>query len=108
MTTTAKTRWLLLLIALVFIGLLAGGTWFYREQEQYVRREVEQELNTIAELKAGEIARWRRERIADAMILLRSPYFVAGAKRYLSEPKPEDAQGCQSPDWQMRRMSHVF
>lgn len=92
MTTTAKTRWLLLLIALVFIGLLAGGTWFYREQEQYVRREVEQELNTIAELKAGEIARWRRERIADAMILLRSPYFVAGAKRYLSEPKPEDAE----------------
>jgi PAS domain S-box-containing protein len=92
MTTTARTRWLLLLIAFVFIGLLAGGTWFYREQGQYVRREVEQELNTIAKLKVNEIVRWRRERIADAMILLKSPYFVAGAKRYLSEPSPEDAE----------------
>ncbi len=96
MTTTARTRWLLLLITIFFIGLLAGGIWFYHDQERYVRGEVEQELNTIAELKAGEIVRWRRERLADAMVLLNSPYFVAGATRYLDEANPEDAEAVLS------------
>lgn len=96
MTTTSRTRWLLALVALIFLVILIAGGWFYREQERYVRRNVEEEIEAIAELKVGDIVRWRRERLADAHLLLHSRDLVVRAMRYLHEPNAEDEEAVVS------------
>ena len=50
----------------VFIVLLTCGSWFYRVQEQTMRKGVETNLASIAQLKANQIVSCREERLKDA------------------------------------------
>jgi signal transduction histidine kinase/ABC-type nitrate/sulfonate/bicarbonate transport system substrate-binding protein/CheY-like chemotaxis protein/HPt (histidine-containing phosphotransfer) domain-containing protein len=50
------------------LAIAAGGCWLYRRETQAARREKQSELKAIAELKAGQIAAWRDERLADARV----------------------------------------
>ncbi|OPX75111.1 MAG: sensory histidine kinase AtoS [Methanoregulaceae archaeon PtaB.Bin152] len=73
----------------VFIFLVIGaGVIFYQSQEQQAKETVHHELVSIGTLKAGEIARWREERLYDARTLSRSPFFIDGVRQYLAEPDP--------------------
>ncbi|MGA2281833.1 MAG: PAS domain S-box protein [Verrucomicrobiota bacterium] len=64
-------RWKAVL-AVVVLALLIGGVCFYHVQEQRVRQDVESDLFAITELKAGQIAAWRAERLGDASLLAES------------------------------------
>ena len=60
-------------LLLVFFSLTAGivttAFLYYRNYEQHYRMEVESQLSAIAELKVGELADWRAERLADALLV---------------------------------------
>ena len=71
---------------------MAGAAWFYRIQERAVRQNVEERLASIARLKADHIATWRRERLADAAVLMESPFLHQGVARFLSDPRSEYAE----------------
>lgn len=79
--------WLLAAVAVVLLGLVAGGIWFYRTQEQELREHKENELQAIAQLKVQEIAIWRAERLGDAAILSDSPLFIEGVAHWLLNPQ---------------------
>ncbi|HSR36808.1 MAG TPA: hypothetical protein VLL73_06460, partial [Desulfurivibrionaceae bacterium] len=72
----AVPRWLLALMAVILLGLLAGGFWFYRSQEAHHRQIAEANLNAIAKLKVEQIVQWRRERLADAGFIMEGPFYV--------------------------------
>ena len=58
-----------LLIGLFGLGVLAlavGGYRLYRHETESVRSERRNDLKAIAELKVGQIAAWRKERLGDA------------------------------------------
>ncbi len=76
-----SSRWLAATFALLLLLLLAGGAWFYRAQEQQLRREAEADLQAIADLKVSQIVGWRAERLADAAVLAHSPLFIEGVAR---------------------------
>jgi len=60
-------KWSLIgLFGVAALALAAGGYWLYRHETQSVRSEKQSELEAIAELKANQIAAWRKERLADA------------------------------------------
>ncbi len=80
-------RWLLLTLALVILALLIGGYWFYDDHRQQLRRQAEEGLQATAQLKAEQIATWRRERLADAAILRDSPFFNEAVTRWLADPQ---------------------
>jgi len=46
-------------------GIIAAGTLYYRNYKQDYRLEVERRLSAISELKVGELAQWRKERLGD-------------------------------------------
>ena len=57
-------KWSLIgLFGVAALALAAGGYWLYRHQTQAIRSEKQSELKAIAELKAGQIAAWRSERV---------------------------------------------
>jgi len=51
----------------VFLALVTAGIWFYRSQHGRLRNEAITTLQTIAELKALQIAEWRSDSLTDAV-----------------------------------------
>jgi len=80
-------RRLIVVLAIVMLILIVGGLGAYLNQEQQLRQQAEEDLQTIAELKTNQIAAWRAERLSDATILTESPFFTAGVSKWLSDPQ---------------------
>ncbi len=85
--TLRASRSFMLVFALLAAGLVAVGYVHFHDYEQHYRTEVERQLSAVAELKAGELAAWRAERLADATVLFRSAVFAALVRRALGNPK---------------------
>jgi PAS domain S-box-containing protein len=85
-------RWLKVALVLSMLALVAGGAWFYRVQKQAMLYEAEENLNTIARLKANQIAAWRFERLGDANVLSKNEFFVSGVVRFLSSRTDENTR----------------
>jgi PAS domain S-box-containing protein len=87
-----SSRMLYLAIALVTVVFLVAGYLFYHFREQQMRQRVESELSITAQLKAGEIAHWREERLLDADMLRRSPFFIEGVEKFMASPSDTEAK----------------
>ena len=84
--------WLKAVLAVAVLALLAGGVSFYRVQERHVSRDVEANLQSIAELKAKQIAAWRIERLADVNVFIKSPFFNEAVGQWLESPDPRKTE----------------
>jgi len=82
----------LVITSLIVLALLIGGAWFYHDQEQSIRKEVERQLATIVHMKVKEITAWRAERLADAAVFAESPLIAQGVARFMADPRPEAAE----------------
>lgn len=80
------------IMAAVAVAILVGGYLFYYFQEQQMRQRIEGGLSVVAELKAEQIEEWRNGRLADADILVGSPFFVEGVQAYLDSPTDTEAR----------------
>jgi PAS domain S-box-containing protein len=69
---SAFPRFLVILLVVLTTAIGASGFFIIKRQLAEARREVEDDLVTIADLKVGQIARWRQERLADARTVLDS------------------------------------
>jgi len=86
-------RWLASGLSLVLLILVTGGAWLYRAQEQSLRQWVEQELRSVAELKADRIANWRAHQLAAADEVMRSPFFAEVAAQWTPELRADHGEG---------------
>jgi hypothetical protein len=82
---------LILIFVLLAAGIVTAGSLSYRSYEKRYRAEVERQLSAIAELKVGELAQWRRERLGDAGIIYRNAAFTALAARVFTNPQDAEA-----------------
>ncbi|MCJ7589492.1 MAG: PAS domain S-box protein, partial [Candidatus Aminicenantes bacterium] len=88
--------------------LLTGGVLFYRAQEQSLRIDAESDLQTVAELKVGQIARWRTERLADSSELMESLFAKDAILRWLADPRSEAAGDILIRFRSLGRYRHYF
>jgi PAS domain S-box-containing protein len=76
----------------VFVALAMGigvaGSVYYRDQKSVIERRQLDELWTIADAKATQIAAWRRERMADAEVIFTNPSVTASLQRVLERRAP--------------------
>lgn len=72
--------------SLAILGLVAGGYVYYHSEENHIRQDKYREIATIAELKAGQIDQWRKERLGDALRTARSPLFREAVVRWMRDP----------------------
>ncbi len=89
--------WMAVFILLTAI-LLAGGYGYYRGEAERIRQEKYHDIAAIAELKAGQIQQWRRERLADARRATRSPFFRQALETWRAVPENLDLRA----DWRLR------
>jgi two-component system, cell cycle sensor histidine kinase and response regulator CckA len=88
----AFPRWMKTALVGTMLAILASGVWFYRVQEEQQRRQVEDQLTAIARIKAGQIAGWRAERLANAAVLTESPFLSQCVAQFMADPRSEAAE----------------
>ena len=81
-----------LIFVLLAAGIVTVGYRSYRNYERNFYSAAERQLSAIAELKAGELAQYRKERLKDAGIFLNNDGFSFLVKRFLTNPEDVDAQ----------------
>jgi PAS domain S-box-containing protein len=84
--------WLILIYFVLAAGILAAGYFYYRAMEDSNRVEVEHELSSVANLKAGELTGWRKERMGDAGLFHKNPEFSSLVRRFFSNKDDKSAR----------------
>lgn len=82
----------ILIFILMALGVILAGYLNYRSYERQLIATMQEQLSSIAELKVGELAQWRKERLGDGAILFKNATFSNLARRYLETPEDTDAQ----------------
>jgi signal transduction histidine kinase len=94
MYTTAGTRFLQpplrhplvvwLVVGLILLtGSTAAGVWYYRHQKETFRENVWSDLTAVADRKVGQIAEWRRTRLAEARVLSAVPSLASSVNELI-------------------------
>ena len=60
----------IVIFIILSIGILTSGYLYYKNQEDYIKREKQQELAAIIALKIDQIISWRQERIDFASTIM--------------------------------------
>ncbi|MCU0613248.1 MAG: hypothetical protein MUE60_15870, partial [Candidatus Eisenbacteria bacterium] len=84
--------WAKVVLPLAFLVFAAGGAWFYRAQDHDMRRKVEEELASIAALKAEQIVAWRRDQLEDAGLIAENATLTVATARYWANPGGETGE----------------
>jgi PAS domain S-box-containing protein len=75
----------------IFMSLVAGifiiGFIFYQKQQEHIKIEAQNDLAAIADLKVGQIARWRKERIIDAKLVYNNTAIARQIESYFKTPE---------------------
>jgi signal transduction histidine kinase len=80
--------WHLIIIFLVMtIGIGASGYLYYKGQREHIKKAKEDELSAIADLKVGEISRWRKNRIEDGMLIFKNPFIVSRFYQWMGKQR---------------------
>jgi PAS domain S-box-containing protein len=83
-----KTPLVLLIIFFVLIIVVNILCFFYFEnQKDHIKKEKQNELMAIADLKVDQIVNWRNERLADLSAILDNPLIVSQLYHWLRDPK---------------------
>ena len=97
--TERRAEWgLMLIFAILSLGIVVGGAFYYRHYERQFRAAAEHQLAAIAELKVGELAQYRKERMEDAAVFFENTAFSGLVRRFLDHPEDADAQQ-QIQEW---------
>jgi PAS domain S-box-containing protein len=83
---------LFLIFFILAAGIVAAGSFYYGSLRQRHRMTVEESLAAIADLKVGEIALWKKERLGDVDLFYKNNAFSALVRRYMERPEDLDLQ----------------
>jgi PAS domain S-box-containing protein len=84
-----QTPWYLILtFALLSLGILVTGLFYYRQQKAFFKQQKSEELISVVDLKIRQIVDWRNERIGDANIIMEDSFFAERVEDWLSGQAP--------------------
>ncbi|RJP76994.1 MAG: PAS domain S-box protein [Desulfobacteraceae bacterium] len=104
--TTNIRNWFWML--LIVLGIITGGLAYYRYEAGYIRDRKYQEIAAVAELKVGQIRQWRWERLADARLMTKSPYFQKAVTDWLGNPFVRDMQADLQARLNLVEKEHLY
>jgi PAS domain S-box-containing protein len=85
-------RALILVFLLFSLAMGAAGFYFYENQKTRIKQEMSEELRAITDLKVRLISNWRKDRLADAEVILETPFIAEHVQQLLAGQKPQEAK----------------
>jgi PAS domain S-box-containing protein len=92
------SRGLLIILLLAISGLWGFGAMFLRTRVRAARHLAEEELDTVADLKARQISNWYKERLQDCDLVFRQGLLKNHLIQYLDHPS-HAAEGSEILGW---------
>ena len=83
---TFKKGFFIYLVIQVMVIIIAGGFYFYNYEKTVIRLEKYGELKAISELKINQLEQWLKERMGDAEVAARSPFFSKAVESWMKNP----------------------
>jgi hypothetical protein len=92
--STRRFVWGMLSLVLLLAVTVGTTNWYYfKSQKVLTARAAQAVLANLADLKAAQIADWRRERRGDARYIVNNPFAVRSALELLTQPiSPQSEQ----------------
>jgi len=78
--------WLAVIFSVLTAGIGLAGYLYYLHHQKAIKHRVWDELAAVADLKTGQIAQWRGERVACARSILKNPYIAAEVRQWFERP----------------------
>lgn len=75
--------YLIIIFVILSIGILTTGYLYYKNQEDYITKEKQQELAAINALKIDQIISWRQERIDYASTIMDDPFLAMRVRDFI-------------------------
>jgi hypothetical protein len=75
------------LFAFLAISIGLSGYLYYEKQKEHIKSEKQDQLLAIADLKVGQIEKWRQERLNDAIIISSTPFVASHVQEFLEKQK---------------------
>jgi len=82
----------LLIFVLTTVGICIASWFYYQNTKRHFRDEIESQISSIANLKAGDLEQWRKERRGDASIFFKNAAFSRLVQNLLDRPGNPVAQ----------------
>ncbi len=74
------------------LGIIAAGYVYYRHFDRQYHASVESQLSAVADLKAGELVQWRKERMEDARMMFQNPTISDLVRRLVEGSEDVEAE----------------
>jgi PAS domain S-box-containing protein len=86
-------RWMVTALGLVMVIVLAGGAWLWKTQERRFRLSAEAGIESIAQLKVGEISAWRANQLRTGAALMDDRFLSHAVRLWMTSGQTEAAAG---------------
>jgi PAS domain S-box-containing protein len=83
-------RYLILIFLILSIAIWTGGFFYYKQQKEHIREELQKKLTAIADLKVKQISDWRNEHISDAEAIHANPFMLRQVRLWLERGTPHE------------------
>lgn len=80
---------LIFVFLILSLAIWTAGYHYYNEQKEDIRKDEQEDLLAIADLKVKQIEDWRRERLGDAIVIFNNPFIIRQIHQYMQN----DSQG---------------
>ena len=81
----------ILVFLLIIVLIVGGGAWFYLEQRELLKENINDDLMTIAQAKVEMIDAWRRDQILEGIELAKNQYLIQDLSDWQETQNPEIA-----------------
>ncbi|MGD0282753.1 MAG: ATP-binding protein [Dissulfurispiraceae bacterium] len=79
-----------IVFAFLMIGIIAAGYLYYEKQKANFVKNIKNDLVAITVLKVGQIASWRKERLAEGQVIMGSRIITRHIEEFLDSPRKTD------------------
>jgi PAS domain S-box-containing protein len=86
-------HWVLIFVFLFFsIAIGVAGFYFYKTQKKSLKQEKFEELRAVSDLKISLIVNWRKDRLADAEVILETPFIADHVQQLFAGQRAQEAK----------------
>src|SRR4030042_4378014 len=78
---------LIIIFFILAVGIEIAGYLYYQNQKEHIKKDKQEDLAAIADLKVSQIVNWRQERMADAKNIFDNKLIIPPIQQFLKGSK---------------------
>src|SRR4030043_1703271 len=84
---TSKIPYHLIIIFLILAAVIGvSGYLYYGKQKEIIKKDKQDDLSAIADLKVSQIVNWRKERMGDAKVIFENYLIIPHIQQFMEKP----------------------